>query len=88
MPFPLSASRIDPEAACSNELRTTKAELERAKEHVQQYQVISETQGESLREVTATYDEFKAATESSIAEKDVRLAPSSPALAWNRGHAS
>ncbi|BGP43630.1 Protein mlp1 [Rhodotorula kratochvilovae] len=57
-----------------NELRTTKAELERAKEHVKQYQAIAETQGESLREVTATYEEYKAATESAIAEKDSEIA--------------
>jgi len=61
--------------ARSNELRTTKADLERAREHTKQYQAIAETQGESLREVTATYDEYKAATESSIAEKDVRPCP-------------
>ncbi|KPV73223.1 uncharacterized protein RHOBADRAFT_28975, partial [Rhodotorula graminis WP1] len=56
-----------------NELRTAKADLERAKEHTKQYQAIAETQGESLREVTATYDEYKAATESSIAEKDSEI---------------
>ncbi|BGP27784.1 nucleoprotein TPR [Rhodotorula toruloides] len=57
-----------------NELRTVKGELERAKEHVKQYQAIAETQGESLREVTATYEEYKASTESAIAEKDSEIA--------------
>ncbi|GAA5874743.1 hypothetical protein JCM8547_005199 [Rhodosporidiobolus lusitaniae] len=56
-----------------NELRTVKAELERAKEHVAQYQAIAETQGESLREVTATYDEYKTSTDATIAEKDSEI---------------
>lgn len=56
----------------SNELRTVKTELERAKEHVQQYQAIAETQGDSLREVNATYEEYKASMEAATAEKDVR----------------
>ncbi|BGP20306.1 Protein mlp1 [Rhodosporidiobolus nylandii] len=56
-----------------NELRTVKAELERAKEHVAQYQAIAETQGESLREVTAVYEEYKSSTDAAIAEKDSEI---------------
>ncbi|GAA5982753.1 hypothetical protein JCM11641_007777 [Rhodosporidiobolus odoratus] len=56
-----------------NELRTVRSELERAKEHVAQYQAIAESQGESLREVTATYEEYKSSTDASIAEKDSEI---------------
>ncbi|BGP11538.1 Protein mlp1 [Rhodotorula toruloides] len=56
-----------------NELRAVRSELDRAKEHVKQYQAIAETQGESLREVTATYEEYKTSTESAIAEKDSEI---------------
>ncbi|GAA5906296.1 hypothetical protein JCM6882_002695 [Rhodosporidiobolus microsporus] len=56
-----------------NELRAVKAELERAKEHVTQYQAIAESQGESLREVTATYEEYKTSTDASITEKDSEI---------------
>ncbi|GAA5963338.1 hypothetical protein JCM21900_002043 [Sporobolomyces salmonicolor] len=53
-----------------NELRSAKSELERAQAHVKQYQAIAETQGESLRQVTATYEEYKASTDAVVAEKD------------------
>lgn len=39
---------------------------------MQQYQAIAETQGDSLREVTATFEEYKAGMEAATAEKDVR----------------
>ncbi|GAA5903057.1 hypothetical protein JCM5296_001724 [Sporobolomyces johnsonii] len=53
-----------------NELRSVKSDLERAQAHVKQYQAIAETQGESLRQVTATYEEYKASTDTVVAEKD------------------
>jgi len=53
------------------ELRSVKEELERTQKHVKQYQAIAETEGDSLREMTATYEEYKTSTESSLAEKDV-----------------
>jgi len=53
------------------ELRSTKDELERAQKHVKQYQAIAETEGDSLRELTATYEEYKSSTEASLTEKDV-----------------
>lgn len=56
-----------------NELRSVKGELERAKEHVKQYQVIAETQGVSLQEVTATYEEYKTTMDAATAEKDVSI---------------
>ncbi|GAA6015704.1 hypothetical protein JCM11491_002452 [Sporobolomyces phaffii] len=52
------------------ELRSTKDELERTQKHVKQYQAIAETEGDSLRELTATYEEYKTSTETSLAEKD------------------
>ncbi|GAA6059180.1 hypothetical protein JCM10212_005525 [Sporobolomyces blumeae] len=52
------------------ELRSVKEELERTQKHVKQYQAIAETEGESLREMTATYEEYKNSTETSLAEKD------------------
>ncbi|GAA5901318.1 uncharacterized protein JCM6883_000178 [Sporobolomyces salmoneus] len=52
------------------ELRSVKDELERTAKHVKQYQAIAETEGESLRELTATYEEYKSSTETSLAEKD------------------
>ncbi|GAA5985408.1 hypothetical protein JCM10908_006964 [Rhodotorula pacifica] len=61
-------------AELRNELRSTKGELERAKEHVKQYQAIAETQGVSLQEVTATYEEYRTAMDAATAEKDSELA--------------
>ncbi|GAA5926646.1 Mlp1p [Sporobolomyces koalae] len=60
-------------AELRGELRTAQDELERAQKHVKQYQAIAETEGERLREVSATYDEFKASTESSLVEKDSEI---------------
>lgn len=53
------------------ELRSTKADLERATAHVEQFQAIGETQGESLRQLTATYDEYKSLTDAAISENEV-----------------
>ncbi|KAM0751487.1 hypothetical protein T439DRAFT_300397 [Meredithblackwellia eburnea MCA 4105] len=55
------------------EVRTLKSSLERANANVQQFQAIAETEGESLRQVTATYDEYKLSTERVVAEKDVEI---------------
>jgi hypothetical protein len=75
--FPFTAPRpaIGSSSSCRlrNELRSVKGELERAKEHVKQYQVIAETQGVSLQEVTATYEEYKTAMDAATAEKDVSI---------------
>lgn len=49
-----------------------KSELERAQAHVEQYKAIAETQGESLRDLNTTYDEYKLSTDGAIAEKQVR----------------
>ena len=53
------------------ELRSTKAELERATVNVQQFKDIAEAEGGALAELTATYDAYKASTDTTIAEKEV-----------------
>ena len=55
------------------ELRAAQSELERARANLAQYQAIAETEGESLRQVTATYDEFKAAMDRTLAEKEAEI---------------
>lgn len=54
-----------------NDLRAAQTKLEQAAANVEQYQSISITQGESLNELHTTYDEYKIATDRTIAEKDV-----------------
>lgn len=70
---PHPANAISSTCRLRNELRSVKGELERAKEHVKQYQVIAETQGVSLQEVTATYEEYKTTMDAATAEKDVSI---------------
>ncbi|KAK4703148.1 nucleoprotein TPR, partial [Phenoliferia sp. Uapishka_3] len=60
-------------AELRTELRAAKGALERANANVQQFQAIAETEGESLRDLTKTYDEYKASTDQLIAEKDVEI---------------
>ncbi|KAK4056430.1 Protein mlp1 [Microbotryomycetes sp. JL221] len=55
------------------ELRSVKSELERANANVEQYKSIAEAEGSALAGLTATYEEFKASTDASIAEKDGEL---------------
>lgn len=54
-----------------NSLRAAQTKLEQAAANVEQYQSISITQGESLTEIHTTYDEYRTATDRTIAEKDV-----------------
>ncbi|KAL8279842.1 hypothetical protein RQP46_007692 [Phenoliferia psychrophenolica] len=60
-------------AELRTELRVVKGALERANANVQQFQAIAETEGDSLRQITATYDEYKASTDGLVAEKDVEI---------------
>ncbi|KAI5479520.1 nucleoprotein TPR [Pseudohyphozyma bogoriensis] len=48
------------EQQLEGDCRRASTDLETAKAHVQQYKAIAETEGDSLRDITATYDEFKA----------------------------
>ncbi|KAI5479511.1 nucleoprotein TPR [Pseudohyphozyma bogoriensis] len=55
------------------ELKTAQTDLENAKAHVQQYKAIAETEGDSLRDITATYDEFKAKMDGAVEEKQAEI---------------
>ena len=55
------------------QLRAAQVEAKQAKEHAEQYHSISSATEEALADLTATYDQYKASTESSLASKDVSI---------------
>ncbi|CAO1622195.1 unnamed protein product [Sympodiomycopsis kandeliae] len=55
------------------DLRSAQVEAEQSKSHVEQYQSIAQASEEALAALQATYDQYKASTEASIAQKDAEL---------------
>lgn len=54
-------------------LKVAEVDLANARSHVLQFQEISKANEEALISLNATYDQFKASTESQIATYEVRV---------------
>jgi nucleoprotein TPR len=63
----LSSHHIGSDPMCRATLKVAKVDLANARSHVLQFQDISKANEEALIYLNATYDEFKASTESQIA---------------------
>ena len=56
---------------CSAALKVAEVDLASARSHVQQFQEISQANEEALANLSATHDEYKAATDADLTRRQV-----------------